>query len=82
VGFRAGLGEEKNSQPFPGLEPPINQLVAQRYTTELSRLPVVINYFVKTGVKLTTHLHLVPRSKNAWSYTYTPPIRLHGVVLS
>jgi len=25
-------------------------------------------------VKLTTHLHLVPRSKNAWSYTYTPSI--------
>jgi hypothetical protein len=23
-------------------------------------------------VKLTTHLHLVPRSKNAWSYTSTP----------
>jgi hypothetical protein len=33
-------------------------------------------------VKLTTHLHLVPRSKNEWSYTSTPPIRLHGVVLS
>jgi hypothetical protein len=33
------------------------------------------------GVKLTTHLHLVPRSKNAWSYTSTP-IRLHGVMLS
>jgi hypothetical protein len=30
-------GEEKNSQPLPGLEPPI-QPVAQRYTTELSRL--------------------------------------------
>jgi hypothetical protein len=30
------------------------------------------------GVKLTTHIHLVPRSKNAWSYTSTP-IRLHGV---
>jgi hypothetical protein len=28
------------------------------------------------------HLHLVPRSKNAWSYTFTPPVRLHGVVLS
>jgi hypothetical protein len=28
------------------------------------------------------HLHLVPRSKNAWSCTSTPPIRLHGVVLS
>jgi hypothetical protein len=28
------------------------------------------------GVKLTTHLHLVPRSKNAWSYTSIPPIHL------
>jgi len=27
------------------------------------------------------HLHLVPRSKYAWIYTSTPPIRLHGVVL-
>jgi hypothetical protein len=26
--------------------------------------------------------HLVPRSKNEWSYTSTPPIRFHGVVLS
>jgi hypothetical protein len=33
-------------------------------------------------MKLTTHLHLVPRTKNAWSYTSTPPIRLNGVVLS
>jgi len=33
-------------------------------------------------VKLTTHLHLVPRSKNEWSYTSsTPPIRLHGVTV-
>jgi hypothetical protein len=31
-------GEEKNSQPLPGLELPIIQSVAQRYTTELSRL--------------------------------------------
>jgi hypothetical protein len=31
-------GEEKNSQPPPGLEPTIIHLVAQRYTTELSRL--------------------------------------------
>jgi hypothetical protein len=31
-------GEEKNSQPLPGLEPPIIQPVAQRYTTELSWL--------------------------------------------
>jgi len=27
-------GEEKNSQPLPGLEPPIIQPVAQRYTEE------------------------------------------------
>jgi hypothetical protein len=32
-------------------------------------------------VKLTTHLYLVPRSKNVWSYTSIPPIHLHGVVL-
>jgi hypothetical protein len=31
-------GEEKNSQPLPGLEPPIIQPIAQRYTTELSRV--------------------------------------------
>jgi hypothetical protein len=29
-------GEEKNSQPLSGLEPPIIQSVAQRYTIELS----------------------------------------------
>jgi hypothetical protein len=31
-------GEDKNSQPLPGLELPIVQPVAQLYTTELSRL--------------------------------------------
>jgi hypothetical protein len=34
------------------------------------------------GVKLTTHLHLVPRSKNEWSYMSTLPIRPHGVLPS
>jgi hypothetical protein len=33
-------------------------------------------------VKLTTDLLLVLRLKNAWSYTSTPPVGLHGVVLS
>jgi hypothetical protein len=33
-------------------------------------------------VKQTTRLHLVRRSKDEWSYTSIPPIRLHGVVLS
>jgi hypothetical protein len=31
-------GEKKNSQPLPGLELPIIQPLAQRYTTEISRL--------------------------------------------
>jgi hypothetical protein len=30
-------GEEKNSQPLPGLEPQVIQPVAQRYTTELQK---------------------------------------------
>jgi hypothetical protein len=36
-------GEEKNSQPLPGLEPPIIQPVAQRSTTEFSRLLFYLN---------------------------------------
>jgi hypothetical protein len=38
-------GEEKNSHPQPGLEPPIIQPVAQRDTTELSRLILTIYIF-------------------------------------
>jgi hypothetical protein len=45
--YRHG-GEEKNSQPLPGLEPPIIQPVVQRYTTELSRL-------IQGRVKQKTH---------------------------
>jgi hypothetical protein len=35
-------GEEKHPQPLPYLEPPIIQPIAQRYTTELSRLLIII----------------------------------------
>jgi hypothetical protein len=36
-------------------------------------VPEAISLGVKwPGVKLTTHLHPVPRSKNAWRYTSTP----------
>jgi hypothetical protein len=31
---------------------------------------------------MTNHIHLVPRSKNEWSYTSTPPVSFNGVVLS
>jgi len=34
----------------------------------------------RPGLKLTAHLHLIPKSKNAWSYNFTPPIRLYGMV--
>jgi len=34
------------------------------------------------GVKLPTHLHFSAEFENAWSYTSTPPVGLHGVVLS
>jgi hypothetical protein len=41
--IRSGRGgEDKNSQPLPGLELPIIQSVAQRCTTEISRLLYVI----------------------------------------
>jgi hypothetical protein len=36
-------GDEKNSHTLPGPEPLIIQPVAQRYTTELSRLPYSVN---------------------------------------
>jgi hypothetical protein len=36
----------------------------------------------RPGMELNIHLHLVPRSKNEWSCTSTPTIRLHGAVLS
>jgi hypothetical protein len=44
-------GEEKNSQLLPGLEPPIIQPVAQRYTTELSRLLGPISGYFEHGNK-------------------------------
>jgi hypothetical protein len=44
-------GEEKNSQPLPGLEPPIIQPLAQRYTAELSRLLMMMMIFFQTGVR-------------------------------
>jgi hypothetical protein len=35
-------GEQNNFLPLPGLEPPIAQPVAQRYTTELSRILLLL----------------------------------------
>jgi hypothetical protein len=46
-------------------------------------VPGALSLGVKQPVREADHSpHLVPRSNNAWSYTSTLPIRLHGVVLS
>jgi hypothetical protein len=51
---RSGRGdEEKNSQPLPGLEPPIIQPVAQRYTTELSCFTCYVQHELKHSKQLT-----------------------------
>jgi hypothetical protein len=45
-------------------------------------VPGVLSPGVKRdrGVTLTTHPHLVPRSRNSRSYTSSPPLRLRGVL--
>jgi hypothetical protein len=40
-------GEENNSQPSLGLEAPIVQPAAQRYTADLSRLPFPFGIYFK-----------------------------------
>jgi hypothetical protein len=50
-------GEERNSQPLPGLEPPIIQPVAQRYTNELSRLLFVVGNIPKICCVLCTFIY-------------------------
>jgi hypothetical protein len=62
---RTGRGsEEKNFWPLPGIEPPIIEPVAQRYTTELSRLLHICLYCANlflTGSPLrsSTYLHFI-----------------------
>jgi hypothetical protein len=53
---RSGCGgEENHSQPLPGFEPLIIQTVAQRSTTELSRLIM----FIEVKVKINTYLNII-----------------------
>jgi hypothetical protein len=61
--------EEKNSQPLPGFSFPSNGCQE-----------LFLWGWGGRGVRLTAHFHLVPRSRNEWSYTISP-IRPHGVVL-
>jgi hypothetical protein len=60
---RSGLaGEEKNSQLLPGFRPPIVQLVAQSYTTELSRLFII--YIVQQYIPFSQIIHVITAEKN------------------
>jgi hypothetical protein len=43
-------GEEENSQPLSGFEPPIIQFVAQRYTTELIIIIIIIINYIARAV--------------------------------
>jgi hypothetical protein len=63
-------GKEKNSQPFPGLEPPIIQPVAQSYTTELSQFLTLLYEDVSKSFRpgrLERELQMVKRSANRYS---------------
>jgi hypothetical protein len=50
--------EEKNSQPLPGLEPPIIQPVAQHYSTELTRF-LKLKYVCLTSMGLLAQSWIV-----------------------
>jgi hypothetical protein len=61
------------SRPALGPIQPLIQWLTRALSLQVKQL---------VGVRLTTYLHLALRSKNAWSYTSTSPICLHGVMLS
>jgi hypothetical protein len=53
VGHRVGLDavvKRKFPSPLPGLEPPIIQPAAQRYTAELSRLLTTLSSFPNNDI--------------------------------
>jgi hypothetical protein len=55
--------EEKNCQPLPGLEPPIIQPVAQRYSTELSQLLLLCSTNRKYAISVFTYLDMEGKNK-------------------
>jgi hypothetical protein len=65
-------GEEKNCQTLPGLEPPIIQPVAQRYTTELYWLLVMFIMYVKITALVSSMGALRPLACSAWNHLDTP----------
>jgi hypothetical protein len=60
------------------LEPGTIRLIWWQYSCRENLICVLYS----GHISISLSLHVVPRSKNVWSYISTPPIRLHGVVFS
>jgi hypothetical protein len=70
-------GGEKNSQPLPGLEPPVIQPVAQRYTTELSRLQFWNNQY-KIKLISSDNTSDLYSGGITWLWSVAPAIIIEG----
>jgi hypothetical protein len=75
-------GEEKNSHPQPGLKSPVIQTVAQRCTTELTRLlcnkAAPLSFWgvqQKTSVSMNSHMIRTKLHKTEWKGTQNKPHR-------
>jgi hypothetical protein len=80
VGIRAGWSDDRGSIPGEGWEVPSSTPCPDRLRGPPSllsnRYQGLFRWGKATGVlnKPTTHIQLVPGSKNVWSYTYTLPM--------
>jgi hypothetical protein len=66
-------GEEKNSQPLPGLKPLIIQPAAQRCTTELSRLVIHVQQRLYSHPIFLSSILIFPSTPR--SSEWSPPYR-------
>jgi hypothetical protein len=81
-----GLADRGSSVRFPAGAPnflftTVSRMALGPTQPPIQWVPGPLSLGIKRPGREADHSHLVPRSKNAWSYTSTPTIRLHGVVL-
>jgi hypothetical protein len=69
--------EEEQNETFPG-NFSLHHCVQNGSGAHPASYPMGTRGSFPGDVKLTTHLHLVPKSENAWSYTLTPQYALMG----